>query len=117
MRISDWSSDVCSSDLADPSTAFDRAANIAAGGRAVVHADEDRPGWSVRRRTGAGPCDPRRAGEPLWAGQAAGRAVPLLYWRARSEERREGKRVSVRVNLGGRRLIKKKKKTQHKQPK
>src|SRR3546814_13317362 len=82
MRISDWSSDVCSSDLADPSTAFDRAANIAAGGRAVIHADEDRPGWSVRRPTGAGPCDPRRAGEPLWPGHAAGRAVRPLYWRA-----------------------------------
>ncbi len=29
----------------------------------------------------------------------------------RSEERREGKSVSVRVDLGGRRIIKKKKKT------
>src|SRR3546814_4649150 len=65
MRISDWSS-TCALPISF----------------AVVHADEDRPGWSVRRRTGAGPCDPRRAVEPLWAGQAAGRAVPLLYWRA-----------------------------------
>src|SRR3546814_15219877 len=38
-----------------------------------------------------------------------GGAPPLLQ-RRRSEERREGKSVSVRVDLGGRRIIKKKNK-------
>src|SRR3546814_15028324 len=72
MRISDWSSDVCSSDLC-----------------------------AGRLRTGrepAGGAAPRR---PAGAGARAAR---------RSEERRVGKEVSVRVDLGGRRIIKKKKK-------
>src|SRR3546814_18392799 len=72
MRISDWSSDVCSSDLlqgaggaraADASAAFDR--------RALAHARADRRGDR--------------------------KSVVL------------GKRVSVRVDRGGRRIIKKKK--------
>src|SRR3546814_14266598 len=61
MRISDWSSDVCSSDLFAPR----RKCPGAAGNPRV------RSGW-------------------------------------RSEERRVGKEVSVRVDLGGRRIIKKK---------
>src|SRR3546814_19455146 len=67
MRISDWSSDVCSSDLGPPP-----------GDRA------DR----TRRRLP--PAALRRPG------------------RGRSEERRVGKSVSVRVDLGGRRTITKK---------
>src|SRR3546814_5486951 len=66
MRISDWSSDVCSSDL-----------------------------WrSASRR----PCSGPRPIRGAWASGCG-----------RSEERRVGKSVSVRVDLGGRRIIKKKK--------
>src|SRR3546814_4572698 len=69
MRISDWSSDVCSSDLfrAEPEAGCNRVA---------------------------------RGFQFDWP------AVPF----DRSEERRVGKSVSVRVDLGGRRIIKKKKK-------
>src|SRR3546814_2371637 len=66
MRISDWSSDVCSSDLVP--LPGDRSSLV----------------WVLR---------PEEAQRLL-----------------RSEERRVGKSVSVRVDLGGRRIIKKKKK-------
>src|SRR3546814_9701314 len=68
MRISDWSSDVCSSDLDE---------------EVVVEQREAKRGEQ----------------EGIEFGQTP-----------RSEERRVGKSVSVRVDLGGRRIIKKKKK-------
>src|SRR3546814_15979604 len=74
MRISDWSSDVCSSDL---------LTRI--------------PGFGRPRRTWAR-C-------PIW-GSAPCRQSFQVH--ERSEERRVGKSVSVRVDLGGRRIIKKK---------
>src|SRR3546814_16201740 len=72
MRISDWSSDVCSSDLRAGRP--DAASSVAPIAAAI--------GDSLR------PC----LGTP---------SAP------RSEERRVGKSVSVRVDLGGRRIIKK----------
>src|SRR3546814_15618221 len=86
MRISDWSSDVCSSDL-PPRAAAERY---------------------CRTRKGAAP-----AGNPGTPRQSAdgspatsfGGASPHL----RSEERRVGKECVIRVDLGGRRIIKKKK--------
>src|SRR3546814_13186636 len=85
MRISDWSSDVCSSDLSPATAGFICRAN----GRV-----------STRTRS------------PPW------RACPILNsphgswrrsWRAASDPKSvvEGKSVSVRVALGGRRNIKK----------
>src|SRR3546814_14153062 len=49
-----------------------------------------------------------------WAGpiRYAGAGDGAAYERYRSEERRVGKEVSVRVDLGGRRIIKKKNRTQ-----
>src|SRR3546814_11176370 len=82
MRISDWSSDVCSSDLRlDP--IFDALA----------------PGPGEIPRT------PHRDGRDMRAERGYIHAGPSG---ARSEERRVGKEVSVRVDLGGRRIIKKK---------
>src|SRR3546814_2945324 len=79
MRISDWSSDVCSSDL------------------------RDRPASAGRLR-------PRDQGHEPRPARRAGRVLQLdgPRHRGRSEERRVGKGVSVRVDLGGRRIIKKK---------
>src|SRR6187455_3575982 len=71
MVMSDWSSDVCSSDLG--------------------------PGATPPRRE---LLRPARAG--------VGRAIPVPRG-ARSEERRVGKECHHRVDLGGRRIIKKKK--------
>src|SRR3546814_14479153 len=87
MRISDWSSDVCSSDLA-----------------AHRHALSARPDHHGGR--------PLRQGHPLAERRAGagrrGRDRRLRRLHLRSEERRVGKSVSVRVDLGGRRIIKKK---------
>src|SRR3546814_20780261 len=95
MRISDWSSDVCSSDLAD--AVVQRLA--------VLLEDRFRRSDLIARLfgasfavllPGAGHRNARLLAENLRA------AVE------RSEERRVGKEVSVRVDLGGRRIIKKK---------
>src|SRR3546814_15902948 len=90
MRISDWSSDVCSSDLPDPAVGSPQCAGgdatwRRAGGR---RDGERRPGGAGRKRS------------------ALGRNLCRLR---RSEERRVGKEC-VSVDLGGRRIIKKKNK-------
>src|SRR3546814_15321925 len=82
MRISDWSSDVCSSDLA-------RGAPNYGGTRSWRHREHQ-----LRRRD-----------------QSAGGLEPLLRDQGGGAEDRKsvvsGKSVSVRVDLGGRRIIKK----------
>src|SRR3546814_17942470 len=77
MRISDWSSDVCSSDLVRVDLGTDMLPALALGA--------EKPDPDVMRR-------PPRA-----------RGARLL----RSEARRVGKEWSVRVDLGGRRILKK----------
>src|SRR3546814_19019779 len=79
MRISDWSSDVCSSDLMGIGQGGDHAVVVLVG-RAARIGDV------------AQPVEVKRPGDT----------------HPRSEERRVGKEVSVRVDLGGRRIIKKK---------
>src|SRR3546814_14443776 len=94
MRISDWSSDVCSSDLALRDLRRDPAAGRADRGTAhrlgLAH--------SLRARRAA---RARRLSAPP---------------RPRRKDRKSvvsGKSVSVRVDLGVRRIIKKKKQKQH----
>src|SRR3546814_14458679 len=99
MRISDWSSDVCSSDL--------RGADARSRGcRAMVtvHLHPCEPREPFREE---GPPSPLRRSAQA---QAVGSGVPVqrLAEHLRSEERRVGKSVSVRLDLGGRRIIKKK---------
>src|SRR3546814_16019913 len=111
MRISDLSSDVCSSDLNLLSSLPDRA-----WARRLPRYVQVRP-----CRAGSTGIDPRNCRD--WAGAAysrRGRTVragkcerPRADRRATgshrsSEERRVGKSVSVRVTLGGSRIIKKK---------
>src|SRR3546814_20082752 len=101
MRISDWSSDVCSSDL--PARSPPRAVRATAG-------DPD-PCARARRGTGAAPRIARhadRAQRARPAGQRRGAG------RAPDGDRRDrkggglGKHVAISVDTGGR-LIKKKK--------
>src|SRR3546814_15763666 len=103
MRISDWSSDVCSSDLG-----FD----------APFSADMIRPKriamFSSLRKLFKSEPDPREARRPLWNAVVAAARAP--HWYAEGgvpdTDRQSvvsGKSVSVRVDLGGRRIIKKKK--------
>src|SRR3546814_14242769 len=75
MRISDWSSDVCSSDLHGVAPRCQRCVVVSSG--------------------------PRK----MKINENSIRAITI-----RSEERRVGKECVVRVDLGGRRIIKKKKK-------
>src|SRR3546814_2912178 len=86
MRISDWSSDVCSSDLAATGAGIGpRRCRLAAGDHRqheVVLLDQQ----------------VEQAGEDMDGDHR------------RSEERRVGKECVIRVDLGGRRIIKKKKK-------
>src|SRR3546814_19360312 len=91
MRISDWSSDVCSSDLNQPREPPKRKTRGCRHPRTLACSIRRRNDF--RRRSGA--FHPQAASSPF----AADRKSVV-----------EGKSVSVRVDLGGRRIIKKKKK-------
>src|SRR3546814_18818244 len=81
MRISDWSSDVCSSDLSGD---FHLASNLGVGGRTTATSDRSRQGRGARRawrgrRRGEAPTKreaskARRMGD---AGQAGGGSEPV----------------------------------------
>src|SRR3546814_12463411 len=125
MRISDWSSDVCSSDLQSPRSL---RLGLAEGRR--WHVRQEQQDASSRdavqcwpeadflggRRRGSGAF---RIWHPaplsvLSRGyqRDADRAILPRYGRHGDEDRKSvvsGKRVSVRVDLGGSRIIKKKK--------
>src|SRR3546814_18521605 len=107
MRISDWSSDVCSSDLVVRGAEY---------GRRVNGRDDDRS--EPRRQELAAAL--RHAEVLSQQGLCGGRAEEDDRARAADAEDRKsvvtGKSVSVRVDLGGRRIIKKKK-YRHQRPK
>src|SRR3546814_17134541 len=86
MRISDWSSDVCSSDLLCARPSVGRCP------RRKARRDESSRALFAYRRF-------LRLRSFVWMTRP---------YSARSEERRVGKESSVRVDLGGRRIIKKK---------
>src|SRR3546814_13283565 len=108
MRISDWSSDVCSSDLLRWKARTDWLASEASS--------QSKPAGSASRR--------HMAGCSAWARLSAATSCCTPAWRGSSsrcqsrlrdsdQDRKSGvwgKSVSVRVDLGGRRFIKKKKK-------
>src|SRR3546814_18576639 len=109
MRISDWSSDVCSSDLPDRghrgtfsgamSTTICRVRSMACRKRGLLRGRRvAAPQESAERHQ-------RRdaVAEDLEGGEQRDRKSVV-----------KGKRVSVRVDLGGRRLMKKKKKNNEK---
>src|SRR3546814_13809529 len=116
MRISDWSSDVCSSDLL--------RAPAKAGAQSCP------PNWAPAFAGARGPSSPRRHGfcagivvEALAGLSAEPACLDIFHQQRRGavfgvagralKDRMSvvwGKSVSVRVDLGGRRRIKKKKK-------
>src|SRR3546814_20356738 len=108
MRISDWSSDVCSSDLAAGTVPFYRQRFAEAGVDPAAAVT-----WgSIARLPILKRSDLQGAGEAIKT-----TALPKSHGRRHdietSGDRKsvvEGKSVSVRVDLGGRRIIKKKKK-------
>src|SRR3546814_19635978 len=107
MRISDWSSDVCSSDLPDEVLDAER---FGVG----LHPVGDFPA-QVEGRSLGGHAD------GVAEGAVAGAAQGVLGGLARARGDRKsvvsGKSVSVRVDLGGRRIIKKKMKTKYEEHK
>src|SRR3546814_17654144 len=125
MRISDWSSDVCSSDLAEPNGKPCRSQRIAivAGDPIRSQSESDEracdDNGTQSRQSDATQCPVSRhqsmqSSKPLirllalWLGR---RSFPTQSDRGRSRDRKSvvsGKSVSVRVDLGGRRLIKNK---------
>src|SRR3546814_18230505 len=106
MRISDWSSDVCSSDLLPERLRQVGIAEIldhveALAGQGARHEAAHRPGLVLRAE---------QVGKHVADLHAVSvNTEEAVAVRLRSEERRVGKEVSVRVDLGGRRSLKKKK--------
>src|SRR3546814_14559533 len=106
MRISDWSSDVCSSDLGQH-----RRRPHHHRGEGLRQPAEDRQDDEVHRRVEAGRGTLQGPG-PLFHGLLLGRG--RVCDPTGSRDRKSvvsGKSVSVRVDLGGRRIIKKKNQT------
>src|SRR3546814_19885382 len=108
MRISDWSSDVCSSDL---------CMSWAPMLENMVHSPYPAGGWQS-----VGKCIRLEASNFICAGgKAAARlsqrrrnaALGPRWWKRDRKSVVSGKSVSVRVDLGGRRIIKKKNKNTH----
>src|SRR3546814_20234642 len=104
MRISDWSSDVCSSDLAVQGTAFPLAWRQ---DRAPL--DHERSRRARRRSRCESGAFHRRYGRDQAADAQPAAAVHDLDAATGDRTRVvQGKSVSVRVDLGGRGIIKKK---------
>src|SRR3546814_11609773 len=100
MRISDWSSDVCSSDL--PTSPW----RVGCGNRCRVRGSRFSGDGLHREGSIAAEAAPTL---PLSAAPPNGRCTPA----ADRKSVVSGKSVSVRVDLGGGRIIKKKKKDVH----
>src|SRR3546814_11354543 len=111
MRISDWSSDVCSSDLRARAAECDRARHC--GTRWRQRSRWGRRGGSqhaassaCRHRRQSKICPPGICERPSFARCTEG-LVYLIEIVIDRMSVAEGKRVSVRVDLGGRRILKK----------
>src|SRR3546814_19238027 len=107
MRISDWSSDVCSSDLHSRAGRAvrrrPRRAHLLCRGAVAGRPGRKQPGrsWQVLRSPES--ADPEGFARNLVRPQSPRRSA------ADRKSVVSGKSVSVRVDLGGRRIIKKKK--------
>src|SRR3546814_11603291 len=118
MRISDWSSDVCSSDLSFPLLPFvlSRAELVEVPYRSTVpHPPFDTPLRQAQGllRANGGRVSPHARHSPDGAagGPVQGASRRFACRRPVSRDRKSvvsGKSVSVRVDLGGGRIIKKK---------
>src|SRR3546814_21192524 len=110
MRISDWSSDVCSSDLRGRRGRAEGGVLARALGKNGVHGLPDRPD---RERLPHGGRRQGSVGNDSGGGTVMSRRHIISLLMENEAERKsvvKGKSVSVRVDLGGRRSIKKKQK-------
>src|SRR3546814_20211994 len=107
MRISDWSSDVCSSDLLrSASNALARAIR-----RSAANSDNVFPVVARNIRKKCRVLRPHSRASEATVGSLPGASTRSSIWRSWADRKSvgEGKSVSVRVDLGGRRHITKKK--------
>src|SRR3546814_16362786 len=100
MRISDWSSDVCSSDL----SVAPRLHQYRAGGPAARPA---RTAPAAETGNAYSPAPAYRRRRPAAAPHTATGARAVAYLRADRKSVVSGKSVSVSVDLGGRRIMNK----------
>src|SRR3546814_11421401 len=107
MRISDWSSDVCSSDLCMTES---KAGTVELEARSLTEA---RPSAAMPVVESVRPIIWERTHLRLLDQRLLPAEVRYLDCRGDRKSVGEGKSVSVRVDLGGRRIIKKKKRTRH----
>src|SRR3546814_18252591 len=107
MRISDWSSDVCSSDLTGCAGGGWRASCAAKPAMSAAHCCDD-TGSRVGTAPGVAAVLPPGPGLAQPSSREASRR--RARWPDRIDRKSvvEGKSVSVRVDLGGRRILKKK---------
>src|SRR3546814_11546320 len=98
MRISDWSSDVCSSDLPDVAAATLETDAAAARASAADSLPDPEAMIEFNNNTWPG---------SAWSNQDSNRTYKIEQ-RLDRKSVVSGKSVSVRVDLGGRRIIKKK---------
>src|SRR3546814_19460342 len=109
MRISDWSSDVCSSDLVGYIASQRISAGTPIKSRALRDPDSIQRGQAVRTEARGTGFVATGEGQALQSGAPG----PQIQVRSKSEARRVGKGVTVRVVLGGHRIIVKIKQTQY----
>src|SRR3546814_10532991 len=115
MRISDWSSDVCSSDLGTPWGQRDgRGVRAHAGraGRGSLRVRGTRVLGAVLLRAGPGPLRPRTTGHSAIGARGDVRWQPGRVDRARSEEHTSELQSLMRISYAV--FCLKKKKTYHK---
>src|SRR3546814_12803214 len=103
MRISDWSSDVCSSDLRDE--VLEAGKDAGAADLGVGEGEPEAEAQRIGQEDGQQPHRRQHADEDQERFPVEQPSEPA----GRSEERRVGKSGSVRVDLGGGRSINKKK--------
>src|SRR3546814_13917265 len=121
MRISDWSSDVCSSDLVAPDEAHPLRAAAAvlrialgAGAAAVINMWYERDLDALMAQTRRRPIPARRIAPAkalafgIALSLASVIAMAMVAHRTDRKSVVSGQSVSVSVDLGGRRIIKKK---------
>src|SRR3546814_11975020 len=110
MRISDWSSDVCSSDLASPMVNVSDLSLKDSTSAALSASSLPTASMTFAFKP------PKSLGGVVWSGEKLPLFTPSMApiectaQLFRSEERRVGKSVSGRLDLGGRGVINKKKK-------
>src|SRR3546814_14243928 len=104
MRISDWSSDVCSSDLLEARWADSAATTLVTDAAGIVVMSSD-PRWRFRSLRPIAAETQRRLRATRSYGEARLQPLPIRRTGGDRKSVGEGKGVAVRVDRGWRRII------------